>query len=215
MISHFGFRATLIALAAMIGGLGIGSMITDVSAARAPASAAQDGGVTRTLLGWWTAPSSRPDLDSGRALADALETLRQSSGRPAATPGDDERTALRGVLSLRPHDAQLWLALAAREVARDPDGPGGIEPLKMAYFTAPNDARLMAMRLEVATRMTDPVDTQLRLLVEGDLRLMLTRQPDQGAAVLAAYRRASSRGKAFMDDAVKSIAPSFLRSMHG
>src|SRR5262249_7466724 len=142
-------------------------------------------------------------------------TLRQTASRPAGTGGDDESAALRGALSLSPHDAQLWLALAAREVARDPDGPAGIEPLKMAYFTAPNDAHLMGTRLEVATRMSDPVDTQLRLLVEGDLRLMLTRQPDQGAAVLAAWRRASPRGKALIEDTVKPISPSLLRAMHG
>jgi hypothetical protein len=215
MISQFGFRATLIALAVVVGGLGIASMITDVSAARAPASGANDAGISRTLLSRWIAPMSGADLDSGRALAHTLEMLRQSAGRPVPAEDDRERSALRGALSLSPHDAQLWLALAAFEVARDPDGPAGIEPLKMSYFTAPNDARLMPMRLEVATRMADPVDVQLRLLVEGDLRLMLTRQPDQGAAVLAAYRRASIRGKAFMDDAVRSIAPSFLRAMHG
>jgi hypothetical protein len=213
MISHLGFRATLIVFAAIVGSLGIGSMITDVFAARTPASGADVGGTTRTLMSWWTASMSGPD--GAHALTDALQTLRQGAGRPARAEDDRARAALRGALSLSPHDAQLWLALAALEVARDPDGPPGIEPLKMSYFTAPNDARLMAMRLEVATRMTDPVDTQLRLLVEGDLRLMLTRQPDQGAAVVAAYRRASARGKAFMDDAVKSIAPSFLRSLHG
>ena len=49
---------------------------------------------------------------------------------------------------LHPYHAELWLALALLKAQKNPRDPMLIEALKMAYFTAPNDARLMAVRLD-------------------------------------------------------------------
>ena len=48
-----------------------------------------------------------------------------------------------------------------------------IEALKMAYFTAPNDARLMAVRLDLATSFDALADPDVRELARGDVRLIL------------------------------------------
>jgi hypothetical protein len=85
----------------------------------------------------------------------------------------------------------------------------------MTYLTAPNEAELMPVRLNAATRFDALVDPDLRELVQGDVRLMLTRQPDQKAAVVSAYRSASKRGKAFLEDAIQMIAPTFLTTLRG
>ena len=84
----------------------------------------------------------------------------------------------------------------------------------MSYLTAPNDARLMAARLDVATRSEALVDPDLQEFALGDVRIMLTRSPGQKEAVVAAYRRASSRGRAFLDEAARSIDSAFLPTLH-
>jgi hypothetical protein len=73
----------------------------------------------------------------------------------------------------------------------------------------------MPVRLDTATLFDALVDPDLKELVRGDVRLMLTRQGDLGKAVVAAYQRASSQGKAFLTEAVQSIDPSFLPALRG
>ncbi|GLR88536.1 hypothetical protein [Bradyrhizobium iriomotense] len=157
-------------------------------------------------------------FDSGvlgsQALNLAFEAIQR--GQSAAGPGGENdlaRSQLTNALSRVPYDAELWLALALLEAQRDPSGPATVEALRMAYFTAPNEAELMAVRLDTATRFDALEDPDLRELAQGDVRLMLTRQPDQKAAVVSAYRRASNRGKAFLEEAIQTIAPTFLATL--
>lgn len=204
----------MIAFAVVIACEAIGTFISDVAARKKPA-APQDDVIAQLLPGWPTSPSAS-DSETNRAVGDALKMLRSPPNSLLQREDiDRSRVTLRTALSHAPHDAQLWLALAALEVARDSNGSAGSEPLKLAYFLAPTDARLMPTRLEVATRTSLPIDMQLKLLAEGDVRLMLTRQPDQRAAVMAAYRRASSQGKALLESAVRTTDPSFLKSLGG
>ena len=90
-----------------------------------------------------------------------------------------------------------------------------IEALKMSYFTAPNDARLMAVRLDLATSSNALADPDVRELARGDVRLILLRRPELRPAVASAYRHASTLGKAFLDDAIRSVDPSFLAALRG
>ncbi len=121
---------------------------------------------------------------------------------------------MKRVLAFAPYDAGLWLSLALLEMQRDPNSPATVEALRMSYLTAPNDARLMAARLDVATRSEALVDPDLQEFALGDVRIMLTRSPGQKEAVVAAYRRASSRGRAFLDEAARSIDSAFLPTLH-
>jgi len=212
MVSHPKFRAALIGLAAVIGCEAIG--ISDMASMRTPAAPQADI-VAQLLPGWPTSPAAY-DNETKRAVGDALKMLR-SPPNSLLQREDMERArdALRAALLHTPHDARLWLALAALEVSRNSNGAAGSEPLKLAYFLASNDARSMPTRLEIATRISGPIDMQLQLLAEGDVRLMLTRQPDQRAAVLSAYRRASSQGKALLEKAVRTADPSVLKSLGG
>jgi hypothetical protein len=202
------------ALAAVIGCAAIGTIVSGAASMRTPAASQADV-IAQLLPGWPTSPSASEN-ETNRAVGDALKMLRSSPNSLLQREDmDRSRDALRAALSHTPHDAQLWLALAAIEVGRDSNGAAGSEPLKMAYFLAPNDARLMATRLEIATRMNGPIDMQLKLLAEGEVRLMLTRQPDQRAAVMSAYRRASNQGKVLLENAVRTTDPSVLSWLRG
>jgi hypothetical protein len=82
----------------------------------------------------------------------------------------------------------------------------------MAYFVAPSDTLLMPMRLDTATRFEALADPDLKELARGDVRLML-RNPEQKTALGSSFRRASRRGKAFLEESVRAIEPSFLTSL--
>src|SRR6266702_399857 len=157
----------------------------------------------------------RSDLEANQTFAAALDAIQKGKPGDRAGTGDEPlRTRMKRVLAFAPYDAGLWLSLALLEMQRDPNSPATVEALRMSYLTAPNDARLMAARLDVATRSEALVDPDLQEFALGDVRIMLTRSPGQKEAVVAAYRRASSRGRAFLDEAARSIDSAFLPTLH-
>ena len=92
---------------------------------------------------------------------------------PARRLERSKRCRLRPII---PNCGWRWRFSRAQKNPRD---PMLIEALKMSYFTAPNDARLMAVRLDLATSSNALADPDLKELARGDVRLiLLTRQPD-------------------------------------
>ena len=73
----------------------------------------------------------------------------------------------------------------------------------------------MPLRLYAVARSDALADPDLRELALGDVRLMLTRNADLKAAVVSAYQRASSIGKTFLEDSVRSIDPTFVPVLLG
>jgi hypothetical protein len=158
----------------------------------------------------------RSDLEGNQALVLALQAIQQARADHGIRANSElARSHLKHALSLAPYDAELWLALAVLEAGQDPDGPAAIESLKMSYFTAPSDARLMPLRLAAVTQFDALASPDLRDLAQGDVRLMLTRQPDQTQALVSAYRQASSRGKEFLKGAIRTVDPARLRALSG
>lgn len=219
MISSSRTRVVLIILALATGGYGAVSLVADATALDRPdfpqdrtkgspiASAGPDW--LGLVFPFWS------DLEANQTLAAALSAIQKgTSGAPAGNGDELLRKRVKRVLAFAPYDAGLWLSLALLEMRRDPNSPATVEALRMAYLTAPNDARLMPARLEVATRSDALVDPDLKEFALGDVRIMLTRSPGQKEAVVAAYRRASSRGRAFLDKATQSINPAFLPILH-
>jgi hypothetical protein len=158
----------------------------------------------------------RSDLEGNQALLLALQVMQLPRGdNRVRAQSELARSRLKHVVSISPYDAELWLALAALEARQDPDGPAAIESLKMVYLTAPSEGRLMPLRLASATRFDALASPDVRDLVQSDVRLMLTREPKQTRALVAAYRQASARGKEFLKDAIRAIDPSLLNVLGG
>lgn len=220
MSSTKSFRIPLLALAASVGCYGIVSGAAEMTALDRP-DFPEDS--TKTNLAsparaeWLGAVSPlRSDLEASQALILGLQAIEQSgSGHRGDGESELARSRLGRALSVTPYDAELWLTLAVLEARRDPNGPAAIESLKMAYLTAPSEARIMPLRLSTATRFDALADPDLRELARSDARLMLTRQPDQKSSFLSVYRQASSRGKSFLEDAAQSIDPAFLTELRG
>jgi hypothetical protein len=158
----------------------------------------------------------RSDLEGNQALLLALQVMQLPSGdNRVRAQSELARSRLKHVVSISPYDAELWLALAVLEARQDPEGPAAIESLKMVYLTAPSEGRLMPLRLASATRFDALASPDVRDLVQSDVRLMLTREPKQTRALVAAYRQASARGKEFLKDAIRAIDPALLNVLGG
>ncbi|RZN13013.1 hypothetical protein CWO91_01245 [Bradyrhizobium genosp. SA-3] len=210
------------ASALTVGSYAIVSAVAEVTALGRitfPADAAEIGarwtGDAPSLLG--TRSPFGSELESNYALIAALQTIE--SGQQRATIlrsiAPDALGRVRRTLSISPYKPELWLALALLQVQRDPYDPIVVEALKMAYFVAPNDARLMPVRIDMAARFDALALPDVKDLVRNDVRLILIRRPGSRSALVSAYRRASKLGKAFLEDAVESIDPSFLATLRG
>ncbi len=218
MTSSSRFRILLTALALIIGSHAMVSAMAEVTALKGttfPADAA-------SISSRWTGdvPSSletlspfESELESNHALIAALQAIQSGQQAPAtvrSTKPADAVGRVRRSLSISPYHPDLWLALSLLQAQRDPHDPVVVEALKMAYFTAPNDARMMPVRIDIASRYDALAVPDVKDLVRNDVQLILTRRPESKSALVSAYRRASDLGKAFLVDAVESIDPTFL-----
>jgi hypothetical protein len=167
------------------------------------------------LTARWAAGISlfQADLDANYAMTLALQALRPDNAARSAERVQESveaRENVVAVLKAAPYNSALWVLLALLQAQRSPGGRPIIETLKMSYFTAPTDARLMPLRLYAVARSDALSDPDLQELARGDVRLMLTRKADLKAAVVSAYQRASSLGKTFLEESVRSIDPTFV-----
>ncbi|MCK1334637.1 hypothetical protein IVB38_00870 [Bradyrhizobium sp. 38] len=215
------FRILLTALALIIGSHAIVSAMAEVTAferATFPADASRissrwTGDVPSLLT---TLSPFGSELQSNHALIAALQAIQSGQQEPAAVRSTGHADAVDRVtrtLSISPYNPELWLALALLQAQRDPHDPVVVEALKMAYFIAPNDARLMPVRIDIASRFDALAIPDVKDLVRNDVQLILTRRIASKWALVSAYRRASDLGKAFLKDAIESIDPSFLAAL--
>lgn len=158
------------------------------------------------------------ELDSNHVLIAALRTIELGQQRPATVRSTEHADILGRVkqtLSVSPYNPELWMALSLLQAQRDPHDPVVVEALKMAYFIAPNDARLMPVRIDLAARFDALAIPDVKDLVRNDIQLIMTRRPELKSAIVSAYRRASVLGKTFLEHTVESIDPSFLATLRG
>jgi hypothetical protein len=151
----------------------------------------------------------------GFGAAQAAQTsASQTSAAQASASADAERAALRAA-RLAPHDARAWLLLAAAASRPDRLNRDVGEPLKMSYYTGPDEPELMALRIRVATRSDAIDDGDLQVLVAQDLRAIALRRHELKPAVVAAYRYAVPAGKQFIEATLAKVDPAFLAALRG
>jgi hypothetical protein len=223
VISLSTVRIAMVALALVIGSYAFASTLAEIDSLDRPTFPSDPAKISSRwageMAGWVEAVSPlRSDLEANHALIAALQVIQSGKEKPTTAESANKARAqarIKQTLSIAPFNSELWLALALLQAQQDPRDPTLVEALKMAYFTAPNDAQLMPVRLDTATLYDALTYPDVKELARGDVRLMLTRQPELKAAVVSAYRRASSLGKAFLEEAVRSIDPSFLPTLRG
>jgi hypothetical protein len=217
------FRIATVALSLIVGVYSLASILAELNSSARPGFPSDPAKITSASAeeapSWPNAISPfRSDLEGSYALSVALHALQSRKEKPATAQLDENVRAqarVKQTLSIAPYDSEIWLALALLQAQRDPRNPVLAEALKMSYFVSPNDPQLMPVRLDTATSFDALSDPDLKELVLGDLRLMLTRKTDLKTAVVSAYRRASSLGKKFLEESVQSIDPAFIPALRG
>src|ERR1700722_9962242 len=154
----------------------------------------------------------RSDLRADYAMALAGQTLK--SEYTGQSRGDDAaQNAVKSALKIGPHDSRMWLVLALLQ-ARSNLGDSLIsESLKMSYLTGPNRAELIPARLDTVTLYQSLNDTDLKELARSDVRIILTKLPDQRQALVNDYVRGSSLGKAFLEETARMVDPKFADAL--
>ncbi len=147
--------------------------------------------------------------DAGLIWSDALH------GADAATSTKirDARSNAESALALAPVNGSAWLFLAALPPSASAKPADALAALQMSYLTAPNDPTLARPRLERALAAAVPIDTDLQEFMKGDLRRILTRQPQQKPAIVAAYKAASPQDQTIFESLAAAVDQDFSQSL--
>ena len=169
---------------------------------RNAAAAAADVGVIRGDL-WAGSAFTYADLLFAKTSPDANADTTQSLARARAN-------LLHAVLDA-PHQSGAWLLLAGLSLDYPSKDFDAVETLKMSYYTAPSDQDLMPLRLRFAIRSDAFNDFEMRQFITRDLREFLTRK--QKDVIAQAYNAASPAGKRFIEQIIKDVDPSVLKTL--
>jgi hypothetical protein len=154
----------------------------------------------------------RSDLKADYAMALAGQTLK-SEYTGQSRSDEAAQNAVKRALKIGPHDSRMWLVLALLQARSNLSNSLVAEALKMSYLTGPNRAELIATRLDIVTLGNALNDADLNELARGDVRLILTKFPDQRQALVNDYVRGSAIGKKFLEDSIQMYDPKFAASL--
>jgi hypothetical protein len=144
-------------------------------------------------------------------LAPAPSGEFTDKGASSVAALDSTRTAAVRAAELAPHDARAWLLIAEVDSRGLEHNAAG--PLKMSYYTGPNELPLIPMRIKIATGTDAITDSELQILVGGEIRKIITRRPDLKPLIIAAYRSALPEGRRFIESQVSELDPALLASI--
>jgi hypothetical protein len=129
-------------------------------------------------------------------LIGSIENATDTNSQPAS---DKAVSITQEAAALAPYDSRVWLMLAAINSQSGLRANKALAQIKMSYYTAPNDVRLMPFRIQVATRSSAITDNELQSFVENELRTIVLRNPGLKPSVALAYHGASPAGRRFLE----------------
>jgi hypothetical protein len=158
-------------------------------------------------------------LIRGSLWADYADTLAPNLS--AASTGWDSpamlaalnsaRAAAVRAVELAPHESRAWLLIAAVDVFDSRRNVAG--PLKMSYYTGPNELSLIPLRIATTMRSAAIAEPEVQVLAAGEIRTIITRKPDLKRFLIAAYRNALPEGRRFIEGQVNGLDPALLTSL--
>jgi hypothetical protein len=169
----------------------------------------------RTRAGWAAGLGGiRGDLRAESAFTYAIllwPISERSADRGAIE--NQARSPVEGALAYAPYESGLWLLAASLASRLNWPSSDPAAELKMSYYTGPNEAYLIPLRLLAATQSGTLTDGDLVQLVQRDVRNILTLWPGLRAALIAAYKDARPNAKRIIESAVAQTEPNFLATM--
>jgi hypothetical protein len=218
--SHIPFRGTMFLLALVLAGFSLWIVLAEVPRSgvrRLPVSsdAAAIATTARTRAAWAAAFGGvRGDLWAESAFTYAtLLSPSPAQDVDLSTIASQAHTVVERALARAPYDADLWLLAARLALRFNWPGANPVSTLKMSYYTGPNELHLIPPRLFAATRSDALADSDLRQLVQRDVRMILTRWTELRPALAAVYEDAEPDAKRFLEGAITEADHTFLQTM--
>jgi hypothetical protein len=152
-------------------------------------------------------------VEAGRAQI----SRREPAASIGIKPGSAQALALEDLnraVRFAPHRSDAWLMLATIASWYRSEGydPGAL--LKMSYYTAPNDAGLLPLRLTVALALDSAgEDPELRDILGHDINYAVSQDPTLRPALAAAYRSASPSQKLLAERLISEIDPAYMKTI--
>jgi hypothetical protein len=141
--------------------------------------------------------------------AAALGRWRGDLWAACAQDGQQAMEAAARAVRLAPHDAGAWLVLARFP----PPGGNAVDCLKMSYYTGPNAAELMALRLFISVQPVMLADDDIPQLMRRDIRTIVSHHPELKPAIVAAHRAAAPAGRRLIEAAVTEVDAGLLAAL--
>jgi len=125
----------------------------------------------------------------------------------------EARDAAYRALHFAPHDARIWLILAALDSRLDWLRGETASSLQMSYYTGANESALIPLRLRLAVQSPSLDEKDFQQLVRHDIQNIALRKPDLEFAIALAYRDAPLQGRQLIEDALNEIDPSLMKRL--
>jgi hypothetical protein len=147
----------------------------------------------------------RGDLwaQSAYTFADLLWTNSDLSPSDTA----NARSKLDSALAYAPHQADAWLLLAGLVSRSGGSNQEATEALKVAFYTAPSDLRLIPLRLRIAAASGATTNPEVDQFLRRDVRILMAHERLQ--SVVDSYRTATPDAQRIIQEAMKDIDPRY------
>lgn len=158
----------------------------------------------------------RGDLWTQAAFAygDFLWNEKESSPDANVTLFDSARSLTLRAVRFAPHDARLWLLLAAINLRFDWLDDRASADLRMSYYTGSNVITLVPTRLMLAVQAQALREEDFQELVRHDIRIAVTHKSELLPALISAYNNAPQGGQQFMQETLSDLDPSILKLIY-
>jgi hypothetical protein len=221
--SIFHFRATVIALSALISILALWVIAAELMSPRLiyfPSNrneaealhAVRGAAATSAEVGMF-----RGDLWTAAAMTRAAPLLFGATGSSPEQASQAEVEDMRAIADraarLSPHDSRIWLVLAGLDFRIGGNNPKTAETLKLSYYTGPNQLSLMPLRVLLAVQSDAIADDELQSLVTLDIQRLLAQRPDLKPAIALAYENALPKGREVIEATLERADPNLLTTI--
>lgn len=172
-----------------------------VSGDRAMAALAAGVGWPRGDL--WTDKS----LTANASLVSAFE-----AGRPSSAPASDrDRATAWTAAKLAPTDARAWVLLAMTS-AQAHDSIAAAQ-LKMSFYTAPYNAQLFPLRVQIAAQLPQINDEELQGLLQYEIQTIIHDKPSLKQFIALAFRAATPAARQFFEATLAQVDAALLKQL--
>lgn len=150
-------------------------------------------------------------LVRGDLWADYAETFAILDGPTASCELKTTEAADAATKSLThsPHNARVWLILAAAQQRCAPNMAKTAGAMRMSFYTGANEIALIRNRLRLALESPQIKEPEFRRLVFHDIQTAIVNRPDLTPAAIEIYRNASPAGRELLRQAASEFAPRF------